>query len=81
MATKMEMTVLDMMNEIAKKTRALDDATPGEERAMAIEDANLISNLAKNFFVGANLAVEKERIKAKYKCLDNSILDKVVGTL
>lgn len=78
---KMEMTVLDMMNEIAKKTKALDDSQPGEERAIAIEDANLIANLSKNFFVGASLAVEKERIKAKYKTLDNSILDKVIGTL
>ena len=60
MAKKMEMTVLDVMNEIASKIKALDNAEAGEERAMAIEDANIISNLSKNFFVGANLAVEKE---------------------
>lgn len=78
---KMTMTVLDMMNEIADKVKALDSAQPGEERAMALEDAQVISNLSKNFFVGANLAVEKERIKAKYKTLDVSCLDDIIGTL
>ena len=79
MATKMVMTVLDMMNEIATKVQALDNAEPGEEREMAVEDAQLISGLSKNFFVGANLAVEKERLQAKYKVLNSSLLDMVVG--
>lgn len=76
---KMEMTVLDMMNEIAGKIKALDAANPGEEREVAVEDAQLIANLSKQFFVGANLAVEKERLQAKYKVLDASLLDSVIG--
>lgn len=77
--TKMEMTVIDMMNEIAVKIKTLDTATPGEEREMAVEDAQLISGLAKNFFIGANIAIEKERLQAKYKVLDSSCLDAIVG--
>ena len=76
---KMEMTVVDMMNEIASKIKTLDAATPGEEREMAVEDAQLISGLAKNFFIGANIAIEKERLQAKYKVLDTSCLDAIVG--
>lgn len=77
--TKMEMTVIDMMNEIAVKIKTLDAATPGEEREMAVEDAQIISGLAKNFFIGANIAIEKERLQAKYKVLDSSCLDAIVG--
>lgn len=76
---KMEMTVLDMMNEIAIKIKTLDNAAPGTEREVAVEDAQLISSLAKNFFIGANIAIEKERLQAKYKVLDCSIIDMVVG--
>ena len=76
---KMKMTVLDMMDEIASKIIALDNAQPGEEREIAVEDAQLISSLAKNFFIGANIAVEKERLQAKYKVLKSSVLDTVVG--
>lgn len=76
---KMEMTVVDMMNEIASKIKTLDAATPGEEREMAVEDAQLISGLAKNFFIGANIAIEKERLQAKYKVLNTSCLDAIVG--
>lgn len=76
---KMEMTVVDMMNEIASKIKTLDAATPGEEREMAVEDAQLISGLAKNFFIGANIAIEKERLQAKYKVLNTSYLDAIVG--
>lgn len=75
----MEMTVVDMMNEIASKIKTLDAATPGEEREMAVEDAQLISGLAKNFFIGANIAIEKERLQAKYKVLNTSCLDAIVG--
>ncbi len=77
--TKMEMTVIDMLNEIAIKIKTLDAATPGEEREMAVEDAQLISGLAKNFFIGANIAIEKERLQAKYKVLNTSCLDAIVG--
>lgn len=76
---KMEMTVVDMLNEIASKIKTLDAATPGEEREMAVEDAQLISGLAKNFFIGANIAIEKERLQAKYKVLNTSCLDAIVG--
>ena len=76
---KMEMTVVDMMNEIASKIKTWDAATPGEEREMAVEDAQLISGLAKNFFIGANIAIEKERLQAKYKVLNTSCLDAIVG--
>ena len=79
MKMKMEMTVLDMMNEIAIKVKALDNAAAGVEREIAVEDAQIISGLAKNFFVGANIAVEKERLQAKYKVLDTSLLDMIVG--
>lgn len=75
----MEMTVVDMLNEIASKIKTLDAATPGEEREMAVEDAQLISGLAKNFFIGANIAIEKERLQAKYKVLNTSCLDAIVG--
>lgn len=75
----MVMTVLDMMDEIATKVKALDAAEPGVDREMAVEDAQLIAGLAKNFFVGANIAVEKERLQAKYKVLDTSLLDAIVG--
>ena len=77
--TKMVMTVVDMMNEIADKVQNLDKAKPGEEREMAVEDAQLITGLAKNFFVGANICVEKERLQAKYKVLHSSLLDTIVG--
>lgn len=77
---KMEMTVIDMMNEIAKKIKMLDSADAGVEREMAVEDAALISGLAKNFFIGANIAIEKERLQAKYKVLNTSMLDMIVGT-
>ena len=77
---KMEMTVIDMMNEIAKKIKMLDSADAGVEREMAVEDAALISGLAKNFFIGANIAIEKERLQAKYKVLNKSMLDMIVGT-
>ena len=77
--TKMVMTVVDMMNEIADKVQNLDKAQPGEEREMAVEDAQLITGLAKNFFVGANICVEKERLQAKYKVLHSSLLDHIVG--
>ena len=76
---KMVMTVIDMMNEIATKVQALDNAKTGEEREMAVEDAQIIQGLSKNFFVGANIAVEKERLSAKYKMLQTSLLDAVVG--
>lgn len=76
---KMNMTVLDMLNEIGSKVKALDEANPGEEREIAVEDAQLISGLAKNFFIGANIAIEKERLQAKYKVLNTSVLDAVVG--
>jgi hypothetical protein len=79
MATKMVMTVVDMMNEIATKVQALDNAKPGEEREMAVEDAQIITGLAKNFFIGANIAVEKERLQARYKVLHSSLLDDIVG--
>lgn len=79
MATKMVMTVVDMMNEIAMKVQNLDKASPGDERAIAVEDAQLITGLAKNFFVGANIVVEKERLQAKYKALHSSLLDTIVG--
>ena len=74
------MTVIDMMNEIAKKIKMLDSADAGVEREMAVEDAALISGLAKNFFIGANIAIEKERLQAKYKVLNTSMLDMIVGT-
>lgn len=77
---KMKMTVLDMMNEIAQKIKDLDDAKAGEEREIAVEDAQIITQMAKNFFIGANIAVEKERLQAKYKVLDKSLLDEIVGT-
>lgn len=76
---KMVMTVVDMMNEIATKVQNLDNAQPGEDRAMAVEDAQLITGLAKNFFVGANVVVEKERLQAKYKALSSSLLDTIIG--
>lgn len=76
---KMVMTVIDMMNEIATKVQNLDNAQPGEDRAMAVEDAQLITGLAKNFFVGANVVVEKERLQAKYKALSSSLLDTIIG--
>ena len=76
---KLKMTVLDMMNEIASKIQNLDDAKTTEEREIAVEDAQLISGLAKNFFIGANLVVEKERMQAKFKSLDKSLLDEVIG--
>lgn len=76
---KMVMTVMDMMNEIGTKVKALDNAKPGEEREIAVEDAQLITGLAKNFFVGANICVEKERLQAKYKVLHSSLLDTIVG--
>lgn len=76
---KMEMTVIDMMNEIATKIKVLDSAEAGVDREMAVEDATLISGLAKNFFIGANIVVEKERLQAKYKVLSSSLLDAVVG--
>ncbi len=78
---KMNMTVLDMLNEIGQKVKALDEAKPGEEREIAVEDAQLISGLAKNFFIGANIAIEKERLQAKYKVLNTSVLDAVVGSV
>ena len=46
---------------------------------MAVEDAQLIAGLAKNFFIGANIAVEKERLQAKYKVLNSSVLDDLIG--
>lgn len=77
---KMKMTVIDMLNEIASKIQVLDASKPGEERAMAVEDAQLIAGLAKNFFIGANIVVEKERLQAKYKVLNTSMLDMIIGT-
>ena len=76
---KMEMTVIDMMNEIATKIKILDSADAGVDREMAVEDATIISSLAKNFFIGANIAIEKERLQAKYKVLNTSVLDAIVG--
>ena len=76
---KMEMTVIDMMNEIATKIQILDSADAGVDREMAVEDATIISSLAKNFFIGANIAIEKERLQAKYKVLNTSVLDAIVG--
>ena len=76
---KMEMTVLDMLNVIGKKVKDLEAAEAGEEREIAIEDAQVIQGLAKNFFIGANIAIEKERLQAKYKVLNASILDDIVG--
>lgn len=76
---KMEMTVIDMMNEIATKIKILDMAKAGTEREIAVEDAALISGLAKNFFIGANIVIEKERLQAKYKTLGSSVLDAIVG--
>lgn len=79
MAVKMVMTVIDMMNEIATKVQVLDKARPGEEREIAVEDAQLISGLAKNYFIGAGICVEKERLQVKYKMLQSSLLDAIVG--
>ena len=79
MAKKMVMTVLDMLDEIAVKVKNLDAAEPGVQREMAVEDAQLIAGLAKNFFIGANIAVEKERLQAKYKVLNSSVLDDLIG--
>ncbi len=76
---KMEMTVLDMLNVIGKKVKDLEAAEAGEEREIAIEDAQVIQGLAKNFFIGANIAIEKERLQARYKVLNASVLDTIVG--
>lgn len=75
----MEMTVIDMMNMIAKKTKALDEADAGEERDMAIEDAMQVSELSKQFFNGADLVLRAEHLKAKNKTLNESKLDKIIG--
>lgn len=79
MAKKMVMTVLDMLDEIVVKVKNLDAAEPGVQREMAVEDAQLIAGLAKNFFIWANIAVEKERLQAKYKVLNSSVLDDLIG--
>lgn len=76
---KMEMTVLDMLNVIGRKVKNVESAEAGEQREIAIEDAQVIQGLAKNFFIGANIAIEKERLQAKYKVLNTSLLDDIVG--
>lgn len=75
----MELTVIEMMNKIGSKVKALDAAKTTEEREMAIADAELISMLSKQFFNGADLVVRTENLLAKNKSLNESRLNAIIG--
>lgn len=75
----LEMTVVDMMNVIARTTKNLNNAVDGNERKAALENARAISQLSRQFFSAVDCAIRSEKIQEKEKTLGASQMSKIIG--